>query len=288
MSVAILGAGRIGSYIASQLAENTQNDIHLLARGNYEAIKESGITVTDDETGETLTTKRFTLYRDVRDLPPCDLVIITVHVHQNRELLTQDLPLFRPHTRVVSLQNGLDFEQGLAEMLPSHTPLYSGTCWIKISQIGPAHIRHHFGKNIKLGPPETKIKDFFTQAGFSLDLTDDVKSVQLTKMALNIPFIALMAKYGKSTTEILADPELNAQRQALQNELAEVSFAIGSPLDLDLISRVVEDLKKTPNIPPASREKLAEAMKYELKQHIPPLIRILHVPLLKSMLLKIE
>jgi len=274
MKIAILGTGSIGSYIAAKLSFKSDNKLFLLARSNYIAIKEHGLILTDVEfSQEEFVHKNFSITNDIQTIPKCDIVIICVKSHQTSEILQDIQLLCHSHTIVITLQNGFNFENEIVNALPKDTPLFSGTCWIKVSTLAPNHIRHDFGTLIKLGQYSGKLIDgkpwinLFQGVGLTIELTHNIKAAQLTKLALNVPFFALSAKTGKSISEILADPTLNHERELLQAEISQASALINACIDETFLTNIIDNLKKIQITPPSSREILIERMTAELPQN---------------------
>lgn len=286
MKIIIIGGGQIGCYIATQFAIKTKHEIFLLARSTYPAIKKNGITVTDVEANTTYHTDRIMVCNDIDQLPQANLIILATKTSQNSALLSNLARLCLSGAPVVTLQNGLDFEEEIAHSVQHHS-LYSGTCWIKVTTKEPSHIRHEFGKNIKLGcysseklevaiqPRDKVIKIIFEKAGLVIDLVTNIKSVQLTKLALNIPFFILSAVYGNSISEILSNPSIDAQRKKLQAEIVHASSLLGSPVDIVFIEGMVTKLRKMPVTVPISRSQLAASMKQELPLNVNTLLRLM-------------
>lgn len=170
------------------------------------------------------------------------------------------------------MQNGLNFESEITSALPKNIPFYSGTCWIKISTLSKNHFRHDFGELIKLGQYSGDISnlqiviDLFKTVGLTIEVNDNICSVQLTKLALNVPFFTLSAMTGSSIAEILHDAELDKKRNILQAEIVQASASMSADVDILFIEKVVADLRKMQPIPPASRDALAERIKTELPQ----------------------
>ncbi|MCE3237026.1 MAG: ketopantoate reductase [Gammaproteobacteria bacterium] len=276
MKIAILGIGAIGGYIAASLSPINGLEIYLFARSNYNTIKNNGITLTETD-GSEISLRNFFVENAMDNIPKCDIIFICVQSGQTNGLL-KDLPhLCHEDSSVITLQNGLDFEAGIIQSVPNNA-VYSGTCWIKVSKISENNIRHDFGNLIQLGSVSNIIADtialmnFFKRANLELEVTDDVRSVQLTKLALNVPFFILIAKEGKTTAEILMDPSLDEKRMILQQEIIEASQKIHAPIDISFVDKIVLNLRNIKAIPPDSRKELSYRMKKELPQNAGNLI----------------
>lgn len=235
MHVAIIGGGSIGSYITAKFANNANYKVTLVARSSYGVISTNGIRVDEAHDNSTFLTSRFTVTDDFNLVGFADFVIIAIRTSQNTQLTPLLHKLCHDRTTVVTLQNGLDFEDSLANAIVDQR-LYSGTCWIKVTTLKPGHIRHDFGTNIKLGHyisgksdvpisvEDQVVSDVFKNVGLAVDLVSNVKSVQLTKLALNIPFFMLSAAKHKSFSEILHDPILDKKRIELEREIIPITI----------------------------------------------------------------
>lgn len=286
MHIAILGIGAIGSYIAAMFAQNTDHHLYLLARSNYLTIKEQGIVIEEVANASSSSSHRFTVVDDISKIPTCDFIILAVRESQLADLLPALKGICLNHTSIISLQNGINFEKKIQEALPAH-PLYSGTCWIKVTNLALGRIRHDFGDTIKLGryspkdqivpidPADKSLKGLFEEAGLKCDLEENIQSVQLTKLALNVPFFVLMAQEGRPPVEILLDEGLNAKRQELLQEIVEAAQLYGSPIDVHYIAKIVEGLSSPSVTQAPPSQKLVEKMRVELPSNVGALLDLL-------------
>ena len=172
------------------------------------------------------------------------------------------------------------------KLLPNYS-LYSGACWLKVTTLGPGRIRHDFGDNIKLGkyssieqsvlidPADESVKQLLEEAKFKCDLEENVQSIQLTKLALNVPFCILIAQRGKTPSEILADSILNGKREELQQEIIKACQLYGSPIDVEFLTKNLERLREQPVIVAPSPQKLAEMIKLELPSNVGALLDLM-------------
>lgn len=286
MNIAIIGIGSIGSYVAAMFAQHTDHHLYLLARSNYLTIQEQGIIVEEALSNESVTAHRFTVVDNINKIPACEFVILAVREAQLANFLPDLRRICLDHTKIVCLQNGINFEKKLQEALPNHS-LYSGACWLKVTTLGPGRIRHDFGDNIKLGryslieqnvlidPADESVKQVLEEAKFKCDLEENIQSIQLTKLALNAPFCILMAQRGKTPSEILADSTLNEQREELLQEIIKACQLYGSPIDVEFLIENLEKLRLQPVIAALSPQKFAEMMKLELPSNVGALLDLM-------------
>lgn len=284
-TIAIIGIGSIGGTIASYAATQTTEpyELHCLARGNYAALSEQGLELTcpDKRKLSAPASKALHFYRKPGELPACDILVLCIPISENARLLPQLKPRVRQDTVIVTLQNGLDFEPAIREHFPKN-PLYSGTCWIKASHDGTS-FQHIFGHDVFLGPfnrqlattdTDASVQALFSSMGLNIRLSDNVKSVQLTKLALNIPFFLLVAREGYSVAEILHNTSLNEERERLQREIVDTARRYGSPVNEAYIDDMLGELRKMPVIPPDDRTQQKDRMAKEVPQNAGPLLAL--------------
>ena len=252
MKIAVLGIGAIGTYVSVKLGQLNNIELFLLARSNFDEIQKNGVVLTEAQSlkQEVNTFKRFSVFRHIQEMPACDIVIICVKSSQTSVVLENIQCLCHLETKVITLQNGLNFEDEITKALQKNTPLYSGTCWIKVSTLSKNHIRHDFGTLIKLGQysgginNSQELVDLFQAAGLTIELVDNITAVQLTKLALNVPFFTLSAITGNSIAEILHDAELDKQRNVLQAEIIQAAILAEANVDVLFIENIISELRK--------------------------------------------
>ncbi len=283
MRITIIGSDQLDSYLAALFAKYTHHEISLLVRNTYPEINKNEINILDVETNKVFQADRLNIYNDIEGIAPSEIIILASRASQNSSLINYLPKLCLKNTAIVLLQNGLGFEKEIADIMPD-VPLYSGACWIKVTNIAPFSLRHEFGHSARLGrysyknsemaiePKDIRIKALLEEAGLEINLVTNIKSVQLTKLALNIPFYILAAIEGKSFPEILSDRNLDKQRNQLQKEIILAASAINSPVDVDFIEDMVYKLRKIPVVPPDSRIQFAKSMKLELPLNVDPLL----------------
>ena len=135
---AIVGTGAIGGYYGAKL-QRAGVEVHFLTRSDYEVIRQEGLTVESPEGNFRLGEVR--AYRDVADMPPCDVVIVALKTTQN-QVLGELLPsLLNSDGVVLVLQNGLGVEDEVAQWVGGDRVL-GGLCFICSNKLGPGQIRH--------------------------------------------------------------------------------------------------------------------------------------------------
>jgi 2-dehydropantoate 2-reductase len=141
MKFAVFGAGGIGGYLGARLAD-AGHEVHLIARGDHlSALQVDGLRL-ESSFGDTTVDCPAT--DDPSAVGPCDCVLFCVKAQDTREAATELDPLLGDDTAVVSLQNGVDNEQWLAEAI-GEAHVVGGVAYIFSTIASPGVVEHTGG-----------------------------------------------------------------------------------------------------------------------------------------------
>ena len=111
--IAVIGSGSVGLYYAGKLAAQGA-DVHFLVRSGFEEAREHGISIFSVHTKD-VRLEHPKIFRNVRQIGPCDLVIVALKAISNSALDELVPPLLKENTILLTLQNGLGNEEFLAD-----------------------------------------------------------------------------------------------------------------------------------------------------------------------------
>jgi hypothetical protein len=80
---AILGTGALGGFYGARL-QRAGLDVHFLLHNDYDVVCKSGLVVESKQGDFTL--PHVKAYQDVRNMPPCDVVIVSLKTTHNHFL----------------------------------------------------------------------------------------------------------------------------------------------------------------------------------------------------------
>jgi 2-dehydropantoate 2-reductase len=243
-SVAVIGAGAVGTYYGGRLAHHGE-DVRLLLRTDFPAIRRDGIRVSSVHGDFSLPQVRG--YRTAAEIGPVDLVIVAWKATANDRLAEVLPPLLHADTQVLTLQNGLGNCEALAAITGAERVL-GGLCFVCINRLAPGVISHSAGGRIAIGewqPDErgraAELARRFKAAGIPAEAVTNLAAAQWQKLVWNIPFNGLAVAAGGVTTDVLlAKPETEAEIRALMAEVIAAARALGLPLSDELIDLNVE------------------------------------------------
>ena len=231
-SIAIVGAGAIGSYYGGRLAL-AGGDVRFLMRGDAAHVRRHGLTLKEKDATRTL--RDVTVFERPEAIGPVDLVIVTLKTTANAALSSLLPPLMRAGTAVLTLQNGLGNEEVVASMVGAER-LMGGLCYIGVTREAPGEITgYHTPGKMTLGefqrPASGRVREIaarFEAVGVQTRVVDDLAEARWQKLIWNVPFNGLaIAGGGVSTDRILTNPTLAEQVRPLMDEVATAARHFG-------------------------------------------------------------
>jgi 2-dehydropantoate 2-reductase len=241
LRVAVLGAGAVGSYYGSRLAEGGA-DVSLIARGPHlEALRVNGLTCVEPERTSTF---RLRATDDPSVIGPVDLVLFCVKSYDTETAASRLGPLLHETTGVLSLQNGIDNEDKIgAAVGPEH--VLGGAAYILGAVREPGVVDAAGPRRIVIGemgggPPSERVRAIVAagaKAGLTIDAVDDVRVAKWEKYTLLVAFSAMTATVRLPIGDIRDSPAATAMLGAIMTEVWSVGRATGVPLADDLVER---------------------------------------------------
>lgn len=252
MRYAILGSGAVGGLYGGMLA-HAGHEVHFLLYSDYDHVSEHGLRI-DSVRGDFVVSHP-AIYRDVADMPACDVVIVALK-STNNQLLANALPhLVAEHGVVLSLQNGLDVEADATAAVPGHGVL-GGCCFLCSNKVGPGHIRHLdygrivFGVYGRTSEPSANADEIramgqriltdMAGAGIDAQWTDDLASARWRKLMWNIPFNGLSVVLDAATDEVISSPAARDLADILIREVYQGAAFCGVSIDETAIAQTMQ------------------------------------------------
>jgi len=272
MKIVIVGAGALGGLVGAQLTASGE-DVTLVEinEARTRLLNETGLYVSEGNKGETCV--RVKVVTSVADLPPADLVFISVKSYQTKPALTACLPVVGPDTFVLSMQNGIGNTEAMAEIIAPHQIL-SGITYHSIQHVGPNRIRYRPGiKPIQIAPydgtitPEIlAVGEVFDKSGLNTEVADQIDNVIWQKLLHNAVVNPVSALTGLTCRELLSDPHLQDFMRDLCLEIIAVMKARGIPIinEEDPYAPVIESQKALGKNRPSMWQDLARSYRTEV------------------------
>jgi len=189
---------------------------------------------------------------DPRDLPPPDLIILSVKRYDLDEVIAQLQPILGPQTTLLTLQNGVDTEARIRELAPG-IRVISGVAYIYSRVAEPGVIEHYKKGAVAIGSfrPSASaqptpsidlqaVKALFEGAGIPCQVSEDIMRTKWEKMCWNVVFNPLTVLINDRVSKAVSHPEMRAMIRLIVEEAASVARADGVELAPDIADKVIQ------------------------------------------------
>jgi 2-dehydropantoate 2-reductase len=242
MKIAVIGPGAVGGYFGGVLARHG-DEVAMIARPgpHMDAMRTNGLHLTT-AWGD------FTVHPQVTDDPnevgPVDLVLYCVKLFHNPEALPLIAPLLQPDTTVLTLQNGVDSADAIAERYGWEHAM-AGATYIQTGRPGPGQIRQAGLKaRIAFGEQDgshsdrvKRLSSILDREGIQYDVVSDIVTMLWTKLVIVATVASLMTASRSSMPEVLDSPWGRYTLRALMEEVEAVARAKGIEIPPDVVDQ---------------------------------------------------
>jgi len=212
MRIAVMGTGAVGGYFGAKLA-TAGHEIVFIARGKHlDALRRSGLRI-DSATGSLLVSHSL-FTDDAAEFGTADLVLFSVKSYDTESAARALAPLIGGGTLILSLQNGVDNAERIARSWGAQRT-FAGVVYIGAQVIGPGLIFHSTGGKIIFGQSDGEnragaalIDGTFAAAGVDCAISENIDTVQWTKLLWNAPFCAISSLSRANMKKILESEAL--------------------------------------------------------------------------------
>ena len=243
-AITIVGAGAVGGFFGARLAQKYDNISFLLRPRTAELVKRRGLTVQSTSLGT------FTVHpqiaSDPKELAPPDLIILAVKAYDFEDALNQIEPLVCQGTSILTLQNGVIFEDRLIEKF-GREHIVGGVAYIYSKIIQPGVIEHYKRGSLLVGeimgnetPRLNGIVELFRGAQVPCEMSADIRKAKWEKMCWNCVFNPLTVLLNDKISRALNVAEMGPVISNIVSEVSAVAMGHRIPLEDDIAENVVQ------------------------------------------------
>lgn len=260
MHFAVVGSGAVGGYYGAKLARAGER-VTFIARGAHlEAIRERGLQVRSALGDFTVHAEAES---DTSRVGPVDVVLLAVKTYDNAAAVPMLRPLVHERTLVLTLQNGVDSPDDVAEIVGKQRvlagPTYIATALARpgvIEQTG-THRRivfgEFFGNPPRLSDRVLALRDALAAADIQAEAVADARPPLWQKFIYLAPFAGFTGASRLPFGPLWRDEFIRTQFRAAFREVESVARAEGIDLPPDLDARLQA---YTDALPPSTRSSL--------------------------------
>ncbi len=207
MNIAIIGTGAVGGFYGAKLVL-AGHKVSFLSRGsNLESLKKDGLRF--ESLGKLQTIRNCTFTDKPEELGDLELVLFTVKSYDTQKTAEQLNSYIKPHTIVITPQNGVANTFILADMFGKERVIPA------IAKIGsavpePGYIKHTGLGSLVIGEFDGSLSDritmlqkMFQEAGIDTSISQHILADKWKKLVWNGSFNIIAAITGMRTDEIL-------------------------------------------------------------------------------------
>jgi 2-dehydropantoate 2-reductase len=206
LSIGVLGAGAIGSYVGAKLIASGSDVVLVGRRPPSSTMETSGLVLTGLDGAQTrVEAARLRYGTAVSALAHRDVVLCCVKSGQTSDAARQLAGVLAAGRVVVSLQNGLGNAEVLRSALVGHAVLGGIVGFNVIAREGGEYRRTTTGPLVIEASPDPRVEALagaLERSGFEVRLASDVRALQWGKLLMNLNN-AVSALSGAPTRDLV-------------------------------------------------------------------------------------
>lgn len=251
-SVAVVGAGAVGSFYGAMLARAGQRVTLIGRAAHVRAVEQAGLRL--DMAGR-VEIVRLAASVDVEAVRHADLVLFCVKSSDSDRAAHEIAPLLAPHAVVVSLQNGVENAATIAARV--QRIVVPAAVYVATALAEPGLVKHFGRGELVIGALDaTAARDtavnaalqdlvaLFATAGVAVTISSDVMAELWTKLVTNCAYNAVSALAQATYGELTSLPEVRAVQDAAVREVVALAAAAGVNLPLERALDAVERIAR--------------------------------------------
>jgi 2-dehydropantoate 2-reductase len=271
LSIAVVGAGALGSYFGGMLARAGVKVTLIGRRAHVDAINRSGLLFIANEREERISISATT---EISALADAGLILFCVKSLDTETAAAAMVPHLSPDAIVLSLQNGVDNPERIGLHLRNQVIpvlVYAGA-----NIPAPGTVRHTGGGNIVIGQLKefrgdksgrrqlAEIAALFTGAGVAVKISDEIEVDLWTKLLMNCAYNAISALGDAPYSRMVAMPEVRDLMLDAAKEVAAVAKAKGIRLPADILQSAMKLADAMPQTKSSTAQDIAKGRATEI------------------------
>ena len=236
--IAVVGAGAVGSFYGAMLAR-AGHQVTLIGRpAHVQATQRDGLKL-DLAFASATEIVHIDASCELSSLQSADLVLFCVKSTDSASVARQMAPHLAPHALIMSLQNGVEN----ADLIAQHVPHAVIPCVVYVASEMPAPgcVKHHGRGELVIGTMQTSrlqdpqktlqaIVELFASAQVPVQISQNVMAELWSKLMINCAFNAISGLAQMQYGKLAALASVRATQTALVKEVIAVALADGIPL----------------------------------------------------------
>lgn len=247
MKVAVMGAGGVGGFFGSKLAQNGV-DVTFIARGRHlEELQKKGLRLIEDGTEQIIDPVK--VIGLTKDAEPVDVILLAVKLGDTKQAAGACLPLMHDETFLVTLQNGVESVDVISGIVGEGRTI--GAAVYVVSNIVKPGVIEKSGPSgrLEFAEPDGSRSDravafeaMCQAAGIDAHLMDDMQSMLWRKFIMLSASSSMTALTRQPMGYMHDDPDAQGVMLAAVRETIAVADALGIELSEDIEQSTLKTL----------------------------------------------
>ncbi len=244
--ILIMGSGAVGGFYGAHLAQSEELMVTFVARGTHRDImQKNGLRITGEM---ELHLDNLNVVGDPSDAPePPDLVIVTVKSFDTREAIRRLRPVIKNNTQILTLQNGLENYEWLADAFGS-SKVIRGFCRIGVEITEPGTIDYRGFSEVCFGEENgassnrvLQLQKIFQYHGLACNVSPNIKKEAWLKFIWNGIFNMLTGLANVTIDRIFEEEHAYATAWQLFYEMQSVANVSGVSITNDEGAVIIDE-----------------------------------------------
>jgi 2-dehydropantoate 2-reductase len=248
-TVAVVGAGAVGSYFGGLLAR-AGRDVTLMARPEHvKAIQENGLYMECQSFQEHVPVKASSEYKSIAG---ADLILFCVKSPDTESVAKEIKPYLAEGSIILSLQNGVDNCERIKTVLSN--PTYPAVVYVATGMAGSGHVKHFGRGELVIGDPEDReacldqlsgIQDYLNKGNAPCSISKKIKHDMWLKFLVNCSYNAISGIGQIEYGQIVQSKHTNDLIGQIIKEFLAVAEKEGINISLEQAILANEQIAKT-------------------------------------------
>ncbi|MDH5561540.1 MAG: 2-dehydropantoate 2-reductase [Deltaproteobacteria bacterium] len=242
INILVYGAGAVGIYFGGKLCQSGFNVVFVDTPEKAELLNDSDMHIRSKVDKDS--DFKAKVVADVGELPPQDLILVCVKAFQTYEIALNLLPVIKPSTLILSLQNGLENEKILSDLLGENLVMgavlnFNGKLIDKstVMQFAPGKVI--FGEmDHQRSEREEWLSKIFAHSDINHTVSNEITKNIWLKFIWNNAFNAISALTHTTVGQILESEAIQPSLRQMMEEAQLVAQAEG----VEFSKQNIEDL----------------------------------------------
>jgi 2-dehydropantoate 2-reductase len=248
-TVAVIGAGAVGSYFGGLLAR-AGYDVTLIARQEHvKAIQENGLYLECQSFQERVSVKASTEYQAIKN---ADLVLFCVKSPDTESVAKEIKPYLSEDSIILSLQNGVDNCERIKAVLLN--PVYPAVVYVATGMAGPGHVKHFGRGELVIGDQDgneacldqlTLLQEYLNKGNVPCSISKNIKHDMWLKFLVNCSYNAISGIGQIEYGQMIQSAHINALIEQIVKEFLAVAEKEGINISSEEAILANEQIAKT-------------------------------------------